>query len=235
MRLHGKSNKPVITSYFLLVDNIFFNKGSTVVVDCVFMRVMEKLLKNLSFRGFIPHFFKTSQEAKEFLSAEITDTTVGMGGSITFAQLELFQLLSRRNKVYSHSNSKEVDVLKNAALAKVYISGVNAISQDGEIVNIDGRGNRVSSAIWGANRERVYYVCGTNKIADGLQEAIFRAKNIAAPLNARRLNLNTPCALKADKCYKCNSPQKICRVLTVLGAPTSAETHIVLIDENLGY
>ena len=196
---------------------------------------MENLLKNLSFRGFVPHFFKTSQEAKNFLSSEITETSVGMGGSVTFAQLGLFELLSKRNKVYSHANSKDADVLKNAALAETYISGVNAISQDGEIVNFDGRGNRVSSAIWGANRKRIFYICGTNKIASDLQSAIFRAKNIAAPLNAKRLNLNTPCALKADKCYKCNSSQKICRVLMVLGNPTTPETHIVLIDENLGY
>ncbi len=197
---------------------------------------MEKLLKNLSFRGFVPHFFKTSAQAKEFLASEITNTTVGFGGSVTFAQLGLIELLGERNKVYSHScEGDPKEILKNATLAEVYISGVNAISEDGEIVNIDGRGNRVSSAIWGVNRKRVFYVCGANKITPDLQSAIFRARNIAAPQNARRLNLNTPCAIKADKCYKCNSPQKICRVLTVLDAPTTPETHIVLIDEPLGY
>ncbi len=197
---------------------------------------MEKLLKNLEFRGFIPHYFKTSEEAKEFLSSEISNTSVGFGGSVTFAQLGLIELLGKNNKVFSHScGGDPQEVLKNATLAEVYACGVNAISEDGEIVNIDGRGNRVSSAIWGVNRKRVFYVCGTNKITPDLQSAIFRAKNIAAPQNARRLNLNTPCAIKADKCYKCNSPQKICRVLTVLGAPTTPETHVVLIGESLGY
>lgn len=196
---------------------------------------METLLENLTKRGFVPHFFATSDEAKAFFKTELQNKTIGIGGSVSISQLGLYDLLSENNKVYCHSVDKSPNVLENASLAEVYISGANAIAKTGEIVNIDGRGNRVSSIIWGANRKKVYIVSGTNKVVPELQDAIFRAKNVAAPQNARRLNLKTPCAIKADKCYKCNSPEKICRVLTVLGYPTSAETHIVLIDENLGY
>ncbi|MBE6414316.1 MAG: lactate utilization protein [Verrucomicrobiaceae bacterium] len=196
---------------------------------------METLLENLRKRGFVPHFFNTANEAKEFFKAELKNNTIGIGGSVTISQLGLYDMLSEGNTVYSHSVDKSPNVLENASLAEVYISGANAIAETGEIVNIDGRGNRVSSVIWGANRKKVYIVSSTNKVVATLEDAIFRAKNVAAPQNAKRLNLKTPCAIKADKCYKCNSPDKICRVLTVLGYPTSAETHIVLIAENLGY
>lgn len=196
---------------------------------------MQNLLKNLKLRGFEPHVFDTEEEAKAFLAAEIKNTDVGMGGSVTAVQLGLYELLQKENKVYCHSFDRSPDVLAKAAAAKVYISGVNALAKTGEIVNIDGRGNRVSAQIWGANRERVYFVCGTNKIAEDLPSAIFRAKNIAAPQNAKRLKLKTPCAIKADKCYNCNSPEKICRVLSIMTNPTSARAIVVLIDKNLGY
>lgn len=196
---------------------------------------MQELIKNLKLRGFTPRVFETSQQAKDFLYENLKDTTIGMGGSVTISELGLYQLLKENNQVYCHSFDHSPDVLKNAALAKIYISGVNAIAQTGEIVNIDGRGNRVSSQIWGANRERVIYICGINKITKDLHSALFRAKNVAAPLNARRLNLKTPCAVKADKCYNCNSPQKICRVISILNNPTSAAADVVIINENLGY
>ena len=196
---------------------------------------MDNLIKNLKERGFIPHLFDTAEQAKAFFVQELSDTSVGMGGSMTIDALGLYELLKRNNTVYAHSYCQDTDELKNASLAENYISSANAISEDGEIVNIDGRGNRVSSIIWGANRKRVYIVAGTNKITPDLQSAILRVKNIAAPKNAMRLNRKTPCALKADKCYKCNSPDKICRVMTIQTHPTSAETHIVLIRQELGY
>ncbi len=196
---------------------------------------MKSLVDNLSAKGFKVHCFNTAQEAKAFFQNEIFGTSVGFGGSVTISQLGLYDMLKERNRVFFHSVDKSPDVLANAAAAEVYILGANAVSQTGEIVNIDGRGNRVSGCIWGANRKRVYIVFGENKITEDLPSAIFRARNIAAPQNARRLNLKTPCAIKADKCYNCNSPQKICRVLTVLSNPTSAETHIVIISEDLGY
>ena len=75
-----------------------------------------------------------------------------------------------------------------------------------------------------------------NKIAPSLDEAIYRARNIAAPLNAKRLNKKTPCALKADRCYDCNSPERICRALSVLWEkPSGAEYEIILVNEELGY
>ena len=82
----------------------------------------------------------------------------------------------------------------------------------------------------------MYLVVGKNKIAPTLEAAIYRARNIAGPLNAKRLKRKTPCALNADRCYDCNSPERICRNLSVLWEkPTGAEYEIILIDEELGY
>ena len=121
-----------------------------------------------------------------------------------------------------------------AAQAEIYISSVNGISEQGEIVNIDNTGNRVAAISYGPSK--VYLVVGANKVAIDYESALFRARNIAAPLNAKRLNRKTPCAAHADKCYDCNSPERICRNLSVLwNKPTGAEYEVILISEELGY
>ena len=107
------------------------------------------------------------------------------------------------------------------------------MAETGEILNIDGTGNRVASTLYGHNK--VYFIIGINKIAPDFESALWRARNIAAPKNAQRLNRNTPCAVKGDRCYDCKSPDRICRGLTVLWGPMMGmETEIVLIDEPLG-
>jgi NAD-dependent dihydropyrimidine dehydrogenase PreA subunit len=84
--------------------------------------------------------------------------------------------------------------------------------------------------------KKVYLVAGSNKLAKDYDSALYRARNVAAPLNAKRLGRKTPCAVNADKCYDCNSPERICHALTVLWqAPTSCEYEVILIDETLGY
>lgn len=109
------------------------------------------------------------------------------------------------------------------------------MSENGEIVNIDGFGNRVAGTIYGS--ERVFLVVGKNKIAPDLNGAIDRARNIAAPLNARRLNRHTPCAVGEPRCHDCRSPEKVCGVMTVFFMPPTSikEFHVILVDEDLGY
>ena len=125
--------------------------------------------------------------------------------------------------------------IRNAATgSQVYISSVNGIAETGEIVNIDNTGNRVAAISYGP--ETVYLLIGKNKVAPDFGAALWRARNIASPLNAKRLNRKTPCAVKADKCYDCSSPDRICRNLSVLWtAPRGARYVAVLIDEELGY
>ena len=117
----------------------------------------------------------------------------------------------------------------------MYLSSVNAIAETGEILNIDGTGNRVAATLYG--HKKLYLVTGVNKIAADYDAALWRARNIASPKNAQRLQKKTPCALHGDKCYDCSSPERICRGLVVLWEPVKGigETEVVLIGEALGY
>ena len=117
---------------------------------------------------------------------------------------------------------------------EVYLSSVNGLAETGELINIDGAGNRVASTLFG--HEEVYFIVGANKIAPDYDAALWRARNIAAPKNAQRLKRKTPCAVKADRCYDCSSPERICRGLAVLWARPNAteEMEVVLIGEALG-
>lgn len=196
---------------------------------------IENALKNFEKNGFKTRRFATPEELREFLKAEVNNTSVGMGGSVSLVELQIYDTLKDTNKIYWHSIDKSPEIFEKAALAEVYILSANALSESGAIVNIDGRGNRVSSAIFGANRKKVIYICGVNKFEPDLEKALWRAKNISAPMNARRLNLKTPCAIKADKCYNCNSPQRICRTTTITTHPTSAETLLLIVDGDWGY
>ena len=121
-----------------------------------------------------------------------------------------------------------------AAGSEHYLLSANGIAETGEIINIDGAGNRVASAIYG--HKKVWIIAGKNKLAPTYDEALWRARNIAAPKNAQRLHAKTPCAVKADHCYDCKSPGRICRALTVLwGAMMGSDMEVVLVNEDLGY
>ncbi|MBR5267040.1 MAG: lactate utilization protein [Lachnospiraceae bacterium] len=196
------------------------------------------LKNNLLSKGYHVSVFETKEEAASYLDNQIHEKTVGFGGSLTLKEMNLFNILSTHNKVYWHDKKPEhmtvMEVRKAASKAEIYISSVNGISEQGEIINIDNTGNRVAAISFGPSK--VYLVLGSNKVAKDFESAMFRARNIAAPLNAKRLNRKTPCAVQADRCYDCNSPERICRNLSVLWSkPTGAEYEIILIDEKLGY
>ena len=199
---------------------------------------LTSLQANLEQKGYIVHIFDTKELAANYIDNQINEKTVGLGGSVTIQQMNLFAMLLKHNIVYWHDEKPaDMTVMETrtaASRADIYISSVNGISEKGEIVNIDNTGNRVAAISYGPSK--VYLVIGVNKIAPSLDEAVHRARNIAAPLNAKRLNKKTPCALKADKCYDCNSPERICRNLSVLwDKPTGSEYEIILIKEELGY
>ena len=124
----------------------------------------------------------------------------------------------------------------SAARAPVYITSANALAETGEIINIDGVGNRAASTLYG--HQKLYFVVGRNKLAPTYEEALWRARNIAAPKNAQRLGRKTPCAIKGDRCYDCKSPERICRGLVVLWEPMMGmeqTTEVLLVDEELGF
>ena len=193
----------------------------------------EMVKKNLEERGFTVKTFATGAEAAAYLNGAIDGATVGVGGSITVQQLGLYDALASHNQVYWHWVNGPAEREK-AKDAQVYITSVNGLAETGELINIDGAGNRVASMLYG--HEKVYFVVGRNKLAPTYDEALWRARNIAAPKNAQRLSCKTPCTVKADHCYDCKSPARICRGLAVLWEPMMGmEMEVVLVDEELGY
>ena len=127
------------------------------------------------------------------------------------------------------------EAMAKAMTTDVYLLSANAIAEStGEILSIDGTGNRVSSSLFG--HRKVYFVAGKNKVSPDFDSALWRLRNVVAPHNAQRLGRKTPCAAKADKCYNCNSPERICRGLVVhYRKMGSMDMEVVLIDEELGY
>ena len=199
------------------------------------MADLEKTGKNLEGRGFHAHVFATGAEAAEFLVQTLHGTSIGIGGSVTVDTLGVYDRLCGSNKVFWHWKNHAPETRERAGKAETYLCSANGVSENGEIVNIDGFGNRVTGTIYGP--ERVFLVVGRNKIAPDLNGAIDRARNIAAPLNARRLNRHTPCAVGEPRCHDCRSPEKICGVMTVFFMPPTSikEFHVILVDEDLGY
>lgn len=196
------------------------------------------LKNNLENKGYKVAVFDTKEAAAQYMDGQIDGKTVGFGGSVTLREMNLFRMLSAHNTVYTHEEKPEnmtvMEARTAAAQAEIYISSVNGISETGEIINIDNTGNRVAAISYGPSK--VYLVVGANKVTNDFDSALARARNVAAPLNAKRLNRKTPCAVKGDKCYNCTSPERICRNLSVLwDKPVGAAYEVVLIDEELGY
>ena len=199
------------------------------------MADLEKTRKNLEGRGFRVHRFASGAEAAEFLVQTLHGTSIGIGGSVTIDTLGVYDRLCGSNEVFWHWKNHAPETRERAGKAKTYLCSANGVSENGEMVNIDGFGNRVAGTIYGP--ERVFLVVGRNKIAPDLNGAIDRARNIAAPLNARRLNRHTPCAVGEPRCHDCRSPEKVCGVMTVFFMPPTSikEFHVILVDEDLGY
>lgn len=194
--------------------------------------------KNLEERGFAVSTFTTAKDAADYLNAQIDGASVSFGGSVTLAQMGLFESLGKHNAIYSHWNVPDGmnadEVREKAAACEHYLLSANGLAETGEIINIDGTGNRVASSLFG--HKKVWFVVGRNKLAPTYDEALWHARNVAAPKNAQRLGVKTPCAVRGDRCYDCKSPQRICRGLVVLWeAMRSCETEVVLVDEELGY
>ena len=199
------------------------------------MADLEKTRKNLENRGFRAHVFATGAEAADYLAQTLHNTCIGIGGSVTIDEIGVYDRLSADNDVIWRWKKPTPDSRERGAAAETFLCSANGVSETGEIVNIDGYGNRVAPTIYGP--QRVFLVVGKNKIAPDLNAAIDRARNVAAPLNARRLNRHTPCAVGEPRCHDCRSPEKICGVMTVFFMPPTSikEFHVLLVNEDLGY
>lgn len=203
---------------------------------------MEQIVKNtiqsLEKNNFEVRYYETSKEAVEALLNEIKlEETVGIGGSVTIKTLGLDQLLKDRgNEIHWHwleATPEGMDKARQAAAcADVYLTSTNALTQDGKLVNTDGTGNRVAAMFYGPKKTIV--VCGTNKITENVDAAMERIENNAYK-NARRLKLNTPCAIN-ESCNDCSSPQRMCNITTIIRKkPMKKDFMVVIINEELGY
>lgn len=194
----------------------------------------EKLRLNLEKRGYTVSRFATGEQAARHIDAQTDGKTVGIGGSMTVTQMGLYELLCSHNTLFWHHKDMRDETMLAACNAEVYITSANGVSESGDIINIDGRGNRVAGTLM--KKDKVYIIVGSNKIAPDFESALDRARNIAAPKNSQRLAKKTPCAA-ADRCFDCASPERICSALVVFWQKPfwAAEMEVVVVDEALGY
>ncbi|MCI8538757.1 MAG: LUD domain-containing protein [Oscillospiraceae bacterium] len=199
------------------------------------MSNIAKLRTNLEREGFQTSYFETAEEASAYLDQALDGTTIGFGGSQTVRDMGLYERLSSHNACVWHWDKEKNVIPQDATNAEVYICSLNGVSENGELINIDGGGNRVASGLFG--HKKVYFIIGVNKIAPDYEQALWRARNTAGPLNARRLNRKTPCAQGEVRCHNCRSPERICAALVVYWEKPSlaGDIEVVIVNQDLGF
>ncbi len=202
--------------------------------------LLDRAVAALTERGFNVLSAASREEAKERILAEIpADSRVGVGGSVTLREIGLMEaLLARGHTVYQGwagqpAPPQGVDYRKAHLTCDVFLTSSNAITVEGDLVNVDGIGNRVAAMIFGPGK--VIVVVGWNKLVPDLDSAIRRIRNVAAPLNAKRLQLDVPC-VETGYCVDCTGPDNICRVTTIISRkPRRTDLTVLLVSEALGY
>ena len=195
-----------------------------------------KVIKGLESRNMTGSYAKSKEEALEKALEFIPKgSTVTMGGCMSAREIGLVDALIEGEYNFI-DRDKEED--KRAAMLKAYdsdvfISSANAMSDDGVIVNIDGNSNRVSAIAQGP--EKVLFIVGMNKVCADTDSAMKRARNVAAPINVQRFNLNTPCAATGT-CMDCKSPDtSCCQVLITRFSRHPGRIHVILVNDSLGF
>ena len=198
-----------------------------------------ELEDNFAKRNIKVSWFNSFDEIKKYLLEQIPcSATVGIGNSQTLKSMRITTILCNRgNEVFDKTLGKtelEIKELKKKSLlTDYYISGSNAVSVDGRIINIDHSGNRVAALAYGP--DKVYIVVGKNKITKTSEDAIKRARNIAAPLNAKRAGYNPPC-ISAGRCIDCSSAEKVCYVVSCIeGQCVYGRMTLLIANEDEGF
>ena len=199
---------------------------------------LQKTMAALKEKGYAVSCFKTGAEAAAYLDGQIDGRLVGFGESETLISMRLYDLLVKHNEVYDPQHPREgmdfFSTAKKCLTTDIFFTSVNGMAETGEMVNIDGTGNRIAGSLFG--HEKVYFVVASNKIVPTLEEAAWRARNVAAPMNAARHHYKTPCAVKMDHCYDCKSPRRICSAQTIYWRKMNfIKMEVVLIEEPMGY
>ncbi|MDR0599705.1 MAG: lactate utilization protein [Treponema sp.] len=198
------------------------------------------LVKALEARHFEAWYFGDIPEAVEKVFALIPrDHVIAWGGSATAKAMDLYGEADRRgyaliNRDAAKSPEEKVDLMRRALLCDTFLMSTNALSEDGQLVNIDGVGNRIAALCYGPRQ--VIIVTGINKTAQTLDEAVARARHTAAPLNVQRFpSHQTPCAVNG-RCGDCKSPDSVCShiVITRLCKP-AGRIKVIIVGKELGF
>lgn len=200
------------------------------------LRTIEALKGN-RINGYL---VKDKNELIEKITELVEDgASVACGGSMSLFEAGVIEhLRSNRYKFFDRYKEgltpEEIkDIYRKAFSCDAYFTSTNAITESGELYNVDGNGNRVAAMLYGP--DKVIVIVGANKIVKNIDEAIERNKRVSAPANAKRLNRKTPCA-KVGYCMNCKSEERICREYTVIKRQGNPERiHVIFINENLGY
>lgn len=203
------------------------------------LTTLEKTAAVLARRGFDARVFATANDAAAFVLADVPQNElIAIGGSMTVKQMDLHtKLRSAGHTVLWHWEAEPKDrpaLLHQAMHAGVYICSANALTEDGLIVQIDGNGNRVAAMCYGPST--VYVIIGRNKlVCGGLAQAVRRIKQVACPLNAKRQNMDTPCA-RTGNCDVSACTNSMCHMTVSFDlAPNGKTTKVLLVNEDLGY
>lgn len=203
---------------------------------------IEKTIKALERNNFIVHYFETGTEAVTYLKNRIQNKCVAIGDSHTLLELNVHNALSEVNEDITDiqrplPNESFRDTTLRTMGRDVFLTSVNALAQTGEMVNIDGTGNRVAASLFGS--QEVFFVLGINKVTPDLASAIYRARNVAAPRNSKKNKKSSlnPCAKLEEKYYDCGSPDRICNALTIYYKKmrNMQTMEVIIINEVLGF
>ncbi|MBR3041619.1 MAG: lactate utilization protein [Eubacterium sp.] len=196
----------------------------------------QKVINGLKSRNMTGYYAASKEEAVKLALELIPEgSSVTMGGAMSAHEIGLVDVLKDGN--YNFIDRDKFEDKRAAMLAAydadVFLASANAMTEDGVIVNIDGNSNRVSAIAQGP--KKVVFIVGMNKICDDVDGAMKRARNVAAPINAQRFGLSTPCS-KTGSCMNCKSPDTICcQILITRFSRHEGRIHVILVNDNLGF
>ena len=199
-------------------------------------KLAQKVIKGLNSRNMTGYYASSAEEAKKIALDMIPEgSTVTMGGGMSVHEIGLVDALKNGN--YNFLDRDQAEDKRAAMLAAYdadfFLSSCNAITEDGILINIDGNANRVSAIAQGP--KKVLFIVGMNKVCSDVDGAMKRARNVAAPINAQRFGLDTPCA-KTGSCFNCKSPDTICCQFLVTRFSRHADRiHVILVNDSLGF
>ncbi len=203
-------------------------------------RRIEKTISNLEKNNIKGYYAKNNDELLNIIKDIAKEgEMVSVGGSMTLFETNIidflrsgrYNFLDRYEENLTPADMKEI--YRKSFYADTYFSSVNAITEEGEIFNVDGNGNRVAAMLYGP--DKVILIVGANKIVKNLDDAVNRNKSISGPANAKRLNTATPCA-KVGYCMDCKSEDRICCEYTVIKRQrTAGRMHVIFVNDILGF